>query len=272
MLSPSVFLNPGIEADMGTLFGARRLQALVPYGEGPHITSMTLLPLALIALRAALIKRTPLRILLAAITVASVVLTNWFGAFALAVAIFSYMLVSLDKHWRRMSFSAAGIGLLSYVIASPWIPPSSIAIMRRNSQQFLGDYPMGVRQLIYAIILLAIVTAAWLLIRKLGGSGLLQFAAVFLIFMGGITFSIKWFGAHAVPQPERYHLEMEMALCLVIVFSIGAVCHRLKSKHKTVLFAICCALLLFQAGNYRDFARRIIQPMDITSTVEHQVA
>ena len=50
VVSPAALLVPEIAADMGSAFGARRLHALVRYGEGPHIAAMTLLPVALMAL------------------------------------------------------------------------------------------------------------------------------------------------------------------------------------------------------------------------------
>jgi hypothetical protein len=48
LISPSTFLAPVVRHDAGGLWHARRLQALVEYGEGPHIAAMTLLPLALL--------------------------------------------------------------------------------------------------------------------------------------------------------------------------------------------------------------------------------
>ena len=79
VFSPAAFLTPSVAADMGTFLGPRRLQALVYYGEGPHITSMFLLPLAVIALDAALRKARPMSTLVAAVATMSVVLTNWLG-------------------------------------------------------------------------------------------------------------------------------------------------------------------------------------------------
>src|SRR5580658_1743258 len=56
-LSPSAWLIADIAGDMGGVFRPRRLQALVFYGEGPHVAAMTLLPLAILLVDLAARKR-----------------------------------------------------------------------------------------------------------------------------------------------------------------------------------------------------------------------
>jgi hypothetical protein len=46
-ISTSAWLVPVIARDIGSVWHARRLQALVFYGEGPHVSAMTLLALAM---------------------------------------------------------------------------------------------------------------------------------------------------------------------------------------------------------------------------------
>ena len=60
LVSTSGLLIADVANDMGTTVGARRLHVLVRYGEGPHIASIALLPLALLALHWALTRRRPL--------------------------------------------------------------------------------------------------------------------------------------------------------------------------------------------------------------------
>ena len=62
-LSPSAWLMPAIGHAIG-LLSPERLTALVFYGEGPHITSLTLLPLAILFLDLALERRRPFILLL----------------------------------------------------------------------------------------------------------------------------------------------------------------------------------------------------------------
>src|SRR5207248_3431341 len=83
LISPSAFLTTSVRNDVG-LWHPRRLQAMVEYGEGAHITSMTLMALALLLLVIAFEKRRPLWWLLAGLALPTVVLSNWLGGATLA--------------------------------------------------------------------------------------------------------------------------------------------------------------------------------------------
>ena len=133
---------PRIRADMGSLFGPRRFQALVPYGEGPHILSLALLPVALVTLDKALSKRTPIWYVAAALSMAAVALSNWLGTLALAVAVFAYLLARSRGliNWKVWA-KTFGLAALAYALACSWIPPSTIRDIRYNAQSVGGSYP-----------------------------------------------------------------------------------------------------------------------------------
>src|SRR5271154_5021000 len=92
VFSPCLFLMPLARAEVGGAFVPRRFEVLTVYGEGPHITVLALLPLALLSLDLALSKRSPRWYVVAAVSMAAVALTNWLGTFALAVAVVAYLL------------------------------------------------------------------------------------------------------------------------------------------------------------------------------------
>ena len=52
---------------------------MVSWGEGPHITALMLLPLAIGALYLAIIRRTPASYFAAALAMAAAALSNWIG-------------------------------------------------------------------------------------------------------------------------------------------------------------------------------------------------
>ncbi len=56
-VSSSAWLIPAIATDLGSPLNPRRLQALVAYGEGPHVSSLTLLPLGLLFFDLAVARR-----------------------------------------------------------------------------------------------------------------------------------------------------------------------------------------------------------------------
>ena len=73
-------------------FGPRRLEDLVVYGEGPHVTGLALLPLSILLLDIAIERRRPHWYVLTALAFAATVLSNWLAAMALAIAVFAYLL------------------------------------------------------------------------------------------------------------------------------------------------------------------------------------
>ncbi len=273
IFSPSVFLMPSVYADMGHIFGLRRFQALLPYGEGPHITSMALLPIALLGLDLALSKRTPVRCTFAAVAITAVVLSNWLGAFALAAAIFAYLLARTNSSdaWRTWR-NAALLCALAYALACSWIPPSTIRDVRHNAQ-FVGSFEHVYQHLpFYAsigiIVLLAVKYAMYR--RKI--SDALQFFVLFALVIGAIPLAAEWAQVDVVPQPLRYHLEMDLALSLLLVFGLRPLASKLSPQYKAVVVAVLLVLSFAQGRLDRRYARRMIKPVNIDATIEYQTA
>ncbi len=263
LLSPSAWLIGNVRADLGGWFGARRLHTTVFYGDSPYVASLTLVPVALACLDLALKKRKPLFYLLAAATMTSVVLTNWLGGATLALAVLSYLLAS--QEWRRAWPATLGIGVLAYALASPWIPPSTINTIRVNAQTIGGDYHMGWRNAGYALVLAAALLTMHLLFRRLRTAWYLRTALYFALITGAITLSAEWAGVFLLPQPHRYHLPMEMAICLSLAFLLRPLRGRAAAVAILVLGAV-------QAQHLRHFAGELIQPIDIQSTTEYKTA
>ncbi len=272
LFSPSALLASVIRHDLGGVFNPRRLQALIQYGEGPHTTSMTLLPVAILCLHNALEKRRPVHYLLAALSMVAVVLTNWLGGFALAAAVLAYLLARAPRsNWKTWA-TAAGIGIYAYVIASPWIPPSTIAAVRANAQYVGGDFRMTVEHLKYAgLVLVALVGVEYALARWKPPE-LLRFALVFLFFTAALTLTWAWAGIALMPQPERYHLEMEMALALVVAFAFKPLLESMGGNRRAFLAAGFLLFAFFQVKTYRGYAKYHARPIDIRTTLEYKAA
>ena len=209
IFSPSAVLTPSVAADMGTVLGPWRLQALVHYGEGPHITSMFLLPVAVVALDFALRKVRPISTLVAAVATMSVVPTNWIGTVALAMAVAAYLLAKGEAGSSRKWVRAAAIGGLSYTLAATWIPPSTLFTVQRNAQIVVGSYEMGAAQWLYLLLVLLVVFAVRYSLRRALVSEFAQFWACFFVLCGSLPLAAEWLDIYILPQPERYHLEME---------------------------------------------------------------
>ena len=131
-LSMSAWIMPPVRTDLGSAFFPRRLQALVYYGEGPHVTSLTLLPFAILAIELAMRRRRGPYFALAAVMLALTALTNWFGAVSLALAVVCLLIAKIGEKQAVLPqvLWIAGIGATAYCLAMPLVPPSTIFVRR----------------------------------------------------------------------------------------------------------------------------------------------
>jgi hypothetical protein len=132
-----------------------------------------------------------------------------------------------------------------------------------------GDYRFNERSLAGVILLVAgFLLLSWLL-RKLGAPAL-RFFILFAFLTGGVV--VLWTARmYVVPQPHRYQIAMDMALCLSVIFT-GA--ELLKSKPRLLWGAGITLFLLTAIGiryNVR-YARTLIRPIDVTTTSTYKIA
>ncbi len=272
LFSSSVLLISAVRQDLGSLFLPRRFETLVRYGEGPHVVSMTLLPVAILCLHNAIEKRRPLHYLLAALSMAAVALTNWLGAFALAAACLAYLLSRWPGSNWRIWLTAAALGVYAYAVAAPWIPPSMLAATATNEQHYDGRSAFPAQHPIYAGLgLVALLLIAWGLARwRL--PEFLRFALLFSVLMTAVTLAAEWFRVFLMPQAYRYHLEMEMALTLAAVFALKPLLDWMGRGWRIVALAAGLLLVIPQAKVYRRFAKYEDRSIDIRTTVEYKAA
>ncbi len=268
--SGAVLLIPAVARDVGSVWHGRRLQDLVQYGEGPHIAAMTLLPLAVLFLVVAFEKRRPVWWILAAVGLVSVALTNWLGAFALALAAVAWLLSGGGGEGPRKWFIAVGLGLYAYVISCSWLPPSTIHATFSNETRAGGSAPA----LTWAVIVAGVVlmgTLVWLL-RRFKAPPTLVFSVLFLFSMAWLTLSAEWVGVLILHQAGRLHLEMEMGIALASAFGAKLILDRTSARLRT---GVACVLLLlagYAAVRYRTYAKRLVRPIDVRQTIEYREA
>src|ERR1035438_8928237 len=138
LLSPSAFLAPEIRRDLGSLFWDQRLHTMAGYADNQNVAALTLLPLAILALDAALEKRRPIYFVAAAAALAAVPLTNWPGAIALTFAVLAYGLVQPRAGGLRRWVRIAAMGAVGYALAVTWIPPSTVFATQADTQGFVA--------------------------------------------------------------------------------------------------------------------------------------
>jgi hypothetical protein len=263
LVSFSGFLMPSIASDLGSIWASRRIQDLIGYGEGPHVSSLTLLLVALAATHAALKTKTGWRLVAAAVAVASVPLTNWLGAFALACGVLA---MSLSMH-KPEPARILTIGLLAYAFAAPWIKPSTVADIQRNAQ-LIASYTMGAPQYAYLAIWLLLTIGCGLALRRSRFSEAARFALLWILLMAAPPLGFEWFRAYPIPQPNRYHLEMEIALAI----GCGMILGRPRKWLAVPVAAALCALAWYQAPFWKSYANSHVTPFEITQTLEWEAA
>jgi len=271
LVSPSAWLVPEIRADLGGAFFAQRLHTMVVYGDGPHVTSLTYLPLALLALHEAIERGRPWRYVLAACALAAGPLTNWPGTIDLAFAVLGYLIAYRTARPQLWLLRAAGIAAFAYSIACRWMPPSMISLFVHNIEGLEPRYRFSAVHLAYALGLALVLAAVHFALTRLRAPRHIQFAALFLIPPAAIVLAYYRLDIALLAQPNRFHLSMEMAPVLLAAFACEravAAQPRLQIPALTAL----AALSAIQFVNLYHFEKRQICSLDVRQTSEYAVA
>ena len=133
-MSPSFLVLEDMRRDSGRLVPVR-LGVLTKYGEGPHMTALALIPIALAFTWLALEKRRAGYLVAAALFSALVVSNNFYGGTALAI----FYPLLIWSHWitrgtRGDLARALAIPLLAYGLTAFWLTPSYLRITVANLQ------------------------------------------------------------------------------------------------------------------------------------------
>ncbi len=272
LVSPSALLLPAIRQDLGSALYPQRLHTTVYYGDSPFMCSLTLLPLAILALDHALRGRRPLSLLVAAAAMAAVVLTDLLGGAVLAMAVVAYLLGMRSTDARVSWLRALLAGLLAYVLAAPLLPPSTLATYVSNASIMTTGFHATDA---HAACLAALVLAGFLLqrlFRKLDAPGHVRFSLFFLLLLAATVACSAWWGISLLPQPMRYHIPLEMAVCLAAASLARLLWTQIPARARAVAVLLVAACLLSQAWRSREYARALIQPIDVRATTEYKLA
>lgn len=254
LFSPSVIFPP-VRFDVGGWNHPRRLHTLVAYGEGAHNVALAILPLALLLVWLAVTRRRFRWDVAAGLAIGALVLTNAFAAVDLAIAI--GCLIAFYGGLKRVLI----VGAITYLWISPFLTPSLIQIIRNNSLN--AGFRLTHTAILCDLLILGGAIVIWRIFRRRSPfDGLLLSLAWIFAAIPALSFVAK---ISVVPQPERYHLEMELMICLAAVFAA-------RSFMKPVAAVILIGFLVFQFLTYFKFGHTFIRGTDITSTPEYITA
>lgn len=218
LVSPSLLCIEDFRADAATReFMPVRLGVLLIYGEGPHMSSLALLPPALAAAWVSFRKSCHAALGISAALCALVVGHNFYGATALAIffPLLVWAVWVTTGDWR-IWWRAVGIAALAYGLSAWWLTPSYLSITRRNLS--LVAQPGNLWSAAVAIgaaIAFGLVTWKWLRGRR---------EAAWTVFTVGLA--VFWslnvighyhFGFRVAGEPLRLVPELDLALILVAV-------------------------------------------------------
>jgi hypothetical protein len=216
---PSVsYLLPGLQGDASAFSGAAlpppwRLLALVEYGEGPHVLSLSLALLALAAGVRYIRAPSGPRLLIAVVAVVAVALTNLIGV--LGAAVFLGLVPASERIGGRAEGRYARlflIGFLAGLLSMGWYSLGFIRAVFGFSTP--GGSDGGTAYLWLPVVLVAVLAGVSWLDRRLpeGGALAVGWAAVF----GVIVVARQFSGIALAPQPIRYALELDAAAAIGI--------------------------------------------------------
>jgi hypothetical protein len=144
-----------------------------------------------------------------------------------------------------------------------------LATVRANAQIVGGPYPFGWPQAAELSAAALALTAAAYLLRNLTLAA--RFWTLASLAFCSIALPAFWFGKFLIPQPERYHLQMEMALCGLAGVALSAVLNRGRLFRWGIYSAL--AILSVQGAlQFRRYVRQDIRGIDIATTVEYRIA
>lgn len=268
--SPSL-LVPVVRDDIGSWHNARRLQTLVHYGEGNHNTGLSLLPLALLCAWLAVTRRKFVWSVASGILFGALALTNAFATVDLAVAVTLVAILQPPGSRLRSLARLACIGAAAYLWISPILTPELVRLTRANSMMVEGNYDYTPQVICTGLLVLGGAATIWFLTR--GWNNWFDRFAVLFAYVLVAVVTLNYFARIAIlPQPWRYQLEMEMGLCLAFVFGARHVLALAHPRVRTAALALFLAFLVWQAIWYGQYARGLIQPIDITRTIQYKTA
>jgi hypothetical protein len=269
LFSPSLFI-PAIREDTGPWLSIRRLNNMVYWGETPHNVALCLLPLALLLLARYLERQTARRFAVSVLAVAAVMLSNAFGAVVIGICSLMLFAVRQERRWREL-VSTCAILAAAYLLICRLVPPSLVRLIRTNTQPVAGDHSVILSPSLLAALFILMLALVWFATRRLPNP-MLRFAVLFSACFGGIT--VLWYSANLgfLPQPQRYHLEMEIGLCLLAAFALAPLLGRMPRKNVVVAAALCAIPLGWIAVQDCLFARRLIHPIDATQAMPFREA
>jgi len=271
LVSPAALLMPDHGFQASSLGSARRLYLAFAWDDLPHLTSLTLLPLAVWSVARALKSRQPADYAITGFAMAAMMLANMFGVVLVGLVVITVPL-ALDRRLRPLLLLRAALaGATAYVVASPWLPPSLLMRVRANE----AGNGEGGWSLPSAVAFGMVAFSLWT-VWRLSARYINDWAARWMLLFGCLVILIPGLGQYGrlrfLPQPGRYKVEAELAILWIAVFGLRLVIERTPQWIRIALVFP----LLFLAGRqtlcFRRAAKELTSAVDVKQSIEYRSA
>jgi hypothetical protein len=273
LLSPSTWLIANIRQDVGGWWYPRRLQVLTMYGEGPHVSALTILPLAILALQNLLGKKTGRALALAALAIGLMYVTNVPGTMSLGLAVFCWICAQPATKLRAAWTWAAVAALFAYAIVCYAVPPSSYLTVFGNTGGMHRGFSNSLKHgpILLAALLGAVAALGYLLARTRLPL-LIRFAALSFVVTTVLAVTAHSETFELLPQAGRLHLEIEMGACLLMGAVVWLAYTWIPRWIRPVVLALCLAPVAYQLDHYRWRAHLDVQYANLPARSEYTTA
>ena len=268
--SASELLLPDAKFSLAHLRDARRLYLGFVWDEAPHQLALALVCLAVMFLARALHHRGIRSFVWVGLCISLALLASAFGATDLVLLVGCLLVTFETAAWKRNFALVFLCGVVGYLAMCPYLPPSLIHAIRQNA----GVFPDTAWT----------AASAWTFAGVMCGASLVWWVSRnwrpwylrFFFLLTCVTFAIAALfekrGLSFLPQAARYKVELELALVLLGVFAFARLADRLPKRARAVLAIVLLWPTYEQVAALRRFSKNVIQPVDITRTIEYQVA
>ena len=225
IVSPGYLVLPDIAKDMFHT-GPTRLNVLVRYGEGPHMTAFACIPFALAFTWLALRRRSISWAIGAGIAATLVVSNNFYGATALAIffPLLVWAIWVTDKQWRHFAYAAV-VPLVAYGLSAFWLTPSYLQITLRN-MQFVSSTGNLWSNWLGLLVLLAFLSFSNRLFQGKPGQTWNLFLFGSALFFTLNILGNYWFNFRVIGEPMRLVPELDLIWIYVALIPILWLWHK----------------------------------------------
>jgi hypothetical protein len=271
LLSPIFLFMPRFRADAWML-QPQRLGVLVKYGEGPHMSALALIPLALAFTWLAFDKPRPWAIGVAAIFSAGVTANNFYGATALAA--FYLLLVWafwITRQEKRIMAPAAAIPVLAYGLCAFWLAPSYFKVTADNLK-YVSEH--GTSWSVWAGLGLAAVfaLATYRLARGRRQHTWSVFIAGCAVFFSLNVLGFLYFNFRVAGDPKRWLPELDMVYIMAAVLLLRWMWGRPGIALRGVAIAVTVAAFYTTTGYIHHAWHVFPTDPDYTNRLEYRIA